>query len=71
MLKLQWSLLKRWRSSELQGYSSVKVKLKEMNFPSTINVFVIYVLRGWYFFDWKAFVLVMITNIWLSEISES
>ena len=48
-----------------QGHLKAKVKavqyqgqLLKINFRCEIvNVFVIYVLRGWYAFDWKAFLL--------------
>ena len=45
-----------------EGQKKVKVndteyqgQMKERNFLSIANFFVSYVLRGWYTFDWKAF----------------
>ena len=35
----------------------MKVKSREINFLSTVNVFVIYILCRWYTFDWKVFLL--------------
>ena len=33
-------------------------KLRKINFPSTVNVFQIYVLYGWYTFHWKVLLFV-------------
>ena len=48
-----------------QGHLKVKVKftqyqnqIKEINFLSNVNVFVIYVLHEWYTFNWKVFLFV-------------
>ena len=38
-------------ASEGQNHLKIKVKFKEINFLSIINVFVIYLLHGWYAFD--------------------
>ena len=56
---LPLELTKRSRSSEGQGQGFTVSRLNERKsiFCLFANVFVIYVLRRWYAFDWKAFLL--------------
>ena len=54
-------------SNIIKGQSRLKIKVNNKNqFLSIVNVFVIYVLQGWYAFDWKAFLqnILLFSNNW-------